>query len=95
MNSPRDLKCAGLVARFIKVPKVVFRRGSDIAIKNNFLNRYLYQRVVHQVLANSPATEKSLNANISACCKSKIVVIPNGIDSSKFLAAPFTLFIKG
>ena len=95
MNSPRDLKCAGLVARFIKVPKVVFRRGSDIAIKNNFLNRYLYQRVVHQVLANSPATEKSLNANnAQLVAKSKIVVIPNGIDSSKFLAAPFTPLYK-
>ena len=95
MNSPRDLKCAGLVARFIKVPKVVFRRGSDIAIKNNFLNRYLYQRVVHQVLVNSPATEKSLNANnAQLVAKSKIVVIPNGIDSSKFLAAPFTPVYK-
>jgi glycosyltransferase involved in cell wall biosynthesis len=89
MNSPRDLKCAGLAARFIKVPKVIFRRGSDIAIKNNMLNRFLYQSVIHKVLVNSPATEKSLNANNKdLVAKSKIKLIPNGIDSSKFLASP-------
>ena len=89
MNSPRDLKCAGLAAHLIKLPKVIFRRGSDIAIKNTNLNRFLYQRVVHLVLVNSPATEKSLNANNALLVdKNKIKLVPNGIDSSKFLGAP-------
>jgi len=91
MNSPRDLKSAGIAAHLIKLPKVIFRRGSDIAIKNNILNRFLYQRVVHKVLVNSPATEASLNANnAQLVAKSKIKLIPNGIDSVKFLGAPFS-----
>ena len=91
MNSPRDLKSAGIAARLIKLPKVIFRRGSDIAIKNNILNRFLYHSVVHKVLVNSPATQASLNANnAQLVAKSKIKLIPNGIDSGKFLGAPFS-----
>ena len=90
MNSPRDLKSAGIAAHLIKLPKVIFRRGSDIAIKNNTLNRFLYQSVVHKVLVNSPATEASLNANnAQLVAKSKIKLIPNGIDSGKFSGTPF------
>ncbi len=91
MNSPRDLKSAGIAAYLLKLPKVIFRRGSDIAIKNNILNRFLYQSVVHKVLVNSPATEASLNANNGQLvAKSKIKLIPNGIDFGKFLSEPFS-----
>lgn len=91
MNSPRDLKCAGLAAWLINTPNVIFRRGSDIAIKNTVLNRFLYQKVVHKVLVNSPATQTSLNANnAQLVAKSKIKLVPNGIDSDKFLDAPFS-----
>lgn len=95
MNSPRDLKCAGLAAHLIKLPRVIFRRGSDIAIKNNKLNRFLYQKVVHQVLVNSPSTGNSLNANNAGLVdKRKIKLIPNGIDSGKFFEEPSNIIYK-
>lgn len=86
MNSPRDLKSAGLASKLIKSPLIIFRRGSDIPVKNNFLNRFLYQQVVHRVLVNSAATKASLNKkNKSMVPDIKIHLVPNGIDSGVFL----------
>jgi glycosyltransferase involved in cell wall biosynthesis len=86
MNSPRDLKSAGIASKLIKAPLIIFRRGSDIPVKNNLLNRFLYQRVVHKVLVNSAATKASLNKNNKDIVPDrKIHLVPNGIDSKIFL----------
>jgi glycosyltransferase involved in cell wall biosynthesis len=86
MNSPRDLKCAGLASKLINSPKIIFRRGSDIPIQDSALNRFLYQRVVDKVLVNSEATKRSLNKNNSQMVPvQKIELVPNGIDTNQFL----------
>ena len=39
LNSPADLKAAGPAARLAGVPLIIYRRGSEIPIKNSMLNR--------------------------------------------------------
>ena len=83
MNLSRDVKIAGMVAKQCGIQRIIYRRGSAIPIKNTFLNRYLFKNVVHEVLANSFATKKTvLQNNQNLIAEEKITVIYNGIDLS-------------
>ena len=42
LNLPSDLKAAGLAAKSAGVKKIIYRRGSAIAVKNTFINRFYY-----------------------------------------------------
>ncbi len=90
LNLSRDLKCGGISARMAGVKKIIFRRGSDRSVRNYFINRYLYQKVVTGILTNSQATKKAiLSDGISLVDPDKITVIPNGIDIQSFLNKDF------
>tara|TARA_R110002051_G_scaffold34256_5_gene76414 strand:+ start:30342 stop:31409 length:1068 start_codon:yes stop_codon:yes gene_type:complete len=81
MNLSRDVKIAGPCAKKAGVKRIIYRRGSAIPIKNSFLNRYYFKRVLTNILANSEATKKTINANNSTLFKEdKIEVIYNGIE---------------
>lgn len=85
LNLPNDLKAAGLAAKFAGLKKIVYRRGSPLAINNNALNSYLFRSVISDVIANSQETKRSILAkNPSLIDSKKITVIYNGIDISKF-----------
>jgi glycosyltransferase involved in cell wall biosynthesis len=80
MNFSNDLKVAAPMAKLAAIPKIVYRRGSDIPIKNTFLNRYLFGKCLTDVLANSEATKRSILQNNPALFpENKIKVIYNGI----------------
>jgi glycosyltransferase involved in cell wall biosynthesis len=84
VNLPADLKIAAPMAKLAGVPRIVYRRGSAIPIKNSFLNRFLFRNCLTDVLVNSEATKKSLlvnNKNLFPV--EKIKVIYNGINVSK------------
>lgn len=90
LNLSRDLKCGGISARMAGVKNIIFRRGSDRSVRNYFINRYLYQKVVTGILTNSQATKKAiLSDGISLVDPDKITVIPNGIDIQSFLNKDF------
>ena len=90
LNLSRDLKCGGISAKMAGVKNIIFRRGSDRSVRNYFINRYLYQKVVTGILTNSQATKKAILSNgISLVDPDKITVIPNGIDTQKFLNKDF------
>lgn len=90
LNLSRDLKCGGISARMAGVKNIIFRRGSDRNVRNYFINRYLYQKVVTGILTNSQATKKAiLSDGISLVDPDKITVIPNGIDIQSFLNKDF------
>ena len=90
LNLSRDLKCGGISAQIAGVKNIIFRRGSDRSVKNYFINRYLYQRVLTGILTNSQATKKAILSNgISLVDPDKITVIPNGIDTQNFLNKDF------
>lgn len=83
MNSSRDLKVMCPIAKETGVRKIIFRRGSDIPIKDSAMNRRLFGRYITDILANSEATKKSiLQNNPDLFDKNKIKIIYNGIDSS-------------
>lgn len=86
INLSRDLKLAGLASKWAGLERIIYRRGSAIPIKNSFLNRYYFQNVVTEVLANSRATERTvLERNPNLFPKEKIKIIYNGIDIKRFL----------
>ncbi len=95
LNLSRDLKCGGIAAKIAGVNKIIFRRGSDRPVRNYFINRYLYQKLVSGILTNSNATKKAiLSKGVSLVSPNKIKVIPNGIDTLSFINRPFNYVRK-
>ena len=95
MNSSEDMKLGGLAAQKAGVSRIIYRRGSAIPIKNSFINRYFFQNVLTEVLANSEATKETINAKKSGLFpKEKITVIPNAINVAKFDELPFENLYK-
>ena len=89
LNLPADLKVAAPAARLAGVRKIVYRRGSAIAVRDSGLNRWLLRRCVDLVLANSEATRTALLARNPALIPAeRIAVIHNGLDLAAFDAEP-------
>lgn len=90
INLSADLKLAGLAANYARIPRIIYRRGSALAIKNSFLNRYYFQKILTDVLANSKATKRTILQNNSALFPAeKIKVIYNPIYIKEFLEKDF------
>ncbi len=85
LNLPADLKAAGVAAKIAGVPKIIYRRGSAIPIKNSVLNRWLFSHVITTIIANSEMTKHTILArNSNLFNPNKIHVIYNGINLKKF-----------
>ena len=85
INLSADLKLAGFSAKTAKVPSIIYRRGSAIPIKDRFLNRLIFAKVVTSIIANSEETKSTINAlNNKLFPKDKIRVIYNGIQTENF-----------
>lgn len=84
LNLPIDLKVAGVAAKIAGVKKIIYRRGMPHPIRNTFINRFLFTKVLTGVIANSKEVERSLiQGNEDWFPKEKVTVIYNGIDTSK------------
>ncbi len=85
MNLSADLKVAGFASKLAKIRRIIYRRGSDIPIKNSILNRYIFSKILTGIIANTEATKKSILVNNSKLFDAnRIKVIYNGINLSKF-----------
>lgn len=85
MNLPQDLKCMGLAAKMACIPRIIYRRGSALPVRNSMLNRYLYGRVITGLIVNSHATRSEVYRNNSRLiAEERVVVIANGIDIAAF-----------
>ncbi len=85
LNLPSDLKAAGLAARLARIPRIIYRRGSAIPIKNTLLNRLVFKYLVDDIIANSEETAKTiLSNNPTLFDKNRIHIIYNGIDLAAF-----------
>ncbi len=81
LNLSSDLKVAGIAAKLAGVRNIIYRRGSAIAIRNTWLNRFLYREVVTDIIANSEETSRTiLQNNHKLVPREKIKIIYNGID---------------
>lgn len=91
INHPGDLKVAGYAAHLAKTPRVIYRRGSAIPIKDRMLNRYIFKHFITDILANSNETKKTIvQLNNQLFPLDKIKVIYNHIDLNEFLNRTFT-----
>ncbi|HNY59434.1 MAG TPA: glycosyltransferase family 4 protein [Bacteroidales bacterium] len=80
LNLPSDMKSAGIAARLAGVNRIIYRRGSAIPIRNTLLNRFLFAKIITEVLANSYETKRTiLSNNKNIIDPEKITVIYNGV----------------
>jgi len=85
LNLSADVKAAGPAARLAGIPHIIYRRGSAIPIRNSILNRFLFRHVVHQVIANSMETQRTImSRNPRLISEHRINIIYNGIDLAVF-----------
>ena len=84
-NLSEDMKIASIAAKWAGVPRIIFRRGSAIPIRDSPMNRYLYRRVVTGIIANSLETKRTILAvNKDLVPEAKISVVYNGIHLEKY-----------
>lgn len=82
MNLPSDLKVAGIAAKIAGVKNIIYRRGMPHPLRNTWLNRFLFQKVLTHVVVNSAEIGKSLaNDNKEWFPADKMVLIYNGVDT--------------
>ncbi len=79
-NLSVDMKLASAACHLAGVQRIVYRRGSAIPIRNSPLNRFLFRRVLTDIIANSEETRRTIFQNNPYLVpKSKIKLIYNGI----------------
>jgi glycosyltransferase involved in cell wall biosynthesis len=84
MNLPSDLKVAGIAAKLAGVKKIIYRRGMPHPLRNTWLNRFLFSRVLTHVVVNSKEIGRSLKqGNEEWFPEEKMVLIYNGVDTSR------------
>jgi glycosyltransferase involved in cell wall biosynthesis len=79
-NLSYDMKVASIAAKMAGVPRIIYRRGSAIPVRNSIINRYLFRKVLTNIVANSYETRRTILANNPELVpEKKIRVIYNGI----------------
>jgi glycosyltransferase involved in cell wall biosynthesis len=95
MNLPSDLKVAGIAEKLAGVKKIIYRRGMPHPLRNTFLNRFLFTKILTHVVVNSKEIGRSLQeGNESWFPEEKIVLIYNGVDTSKPIDKTRKIFEK-
>jgi glycosyltransferase involved in cell wall biosynthesis len=85
INHPRDLRKAAIAARMAGVKKVIYRRGTVSPVKRNLINRWIFDRMITEVITNSDANRDiMIRKKPNLYHTDKINVIYNGLDISKF-----------
>jgi glycosyltransferase involved in cell wall biosynthesis len=85
LGLPSDVKLAGIAAKFAGVRKIIYRRGSAVAVRNTWLNRFLYRNVITDIITNSEEIRrKFLERNKNFIPLSKIHLVYNGVELSKY-----------
>ncbi|MFT3741003.1 MAG: glycosyltransferase [Breznakibacter sp.] len=78
INRPAEMKVLALMGKCAGIRQIVYRRGSDVTVKNNLVNRFFLEKMVNKIIANSEATKRSLLITGMHLDK-KIRVIYNGV----------------
>lgn len=89
INSTFELKSIGLLLPQSSNRKVVFNRGIPKVIKTSYLKKYLFSKVVTDVVVNSNCVKDSLS-NWTNCLRKEPEVVFHGIDPSTQLQAKLT-----
>lgn len=85
---PRDMKAGGLAARLAGVPQIIYRRGIAVAVKNRWLNRFFYGRVITKLIVNSEETLRCVLAeNPQLIERARAHRLPCDLDCAAFDAS--------
>jgi len=83
LGLPSDVKSGGIAAKLAGVPKIIYRRGTALPVKNSFLNKFIFKHVVTNVITNSIEIKKKfLEHNPNLFPNQNIHVIYNGIETN-------------
>lgn len=95
INLPSDLKLAGLAAKIAGVKHIIYRRGMPHPLRGTFLNKFLFTKVLTNVVVNSNEVARSLTQNNEAWFpQEKIVLVNNGVDTKIPLIPSTKLYEK-
>ena len=93
MNSSTDLKLCFWPSKLAKVENVIYRRGMPHPIKNSFLNRVIFSKMLTKVIVNSKEIEKSIFINNNKIIsKEKVVLLYNGVDKDDYIQTDAKLY---
>lgn len=82
MNLPSDLKIGGIAAKLCGVKKIIYRRGMPHPLRNTWLNRFLFTKVLTDIIVNSEEIGRSLiKGNESWFPQDKLRLLYNGVDT--------------
>ncbi|MCF8346953.1 MAG: glycosyltransferase family 4 protein [Bacteroidales bacterium] len=80
-----DVKLGGPAAKMAGVEHIIYRRGSAIPVRNSFFNRYLFRKVLTQIITNSGEIMQNIfMRNPHIIDQNKVQVIYNGVDLEKW-----------
>jgi glycosyltransferase involved in cell wall biosynthesis len=81
LSLPSDIKAAATASASAGIKRIIYRRGLARPVRNSFFNRFLFRKVITDVIANSEETRRTILENNSKMFDfSRINVIYNGID---------------
>ncbi len=81
ISSSHDLKTGAIAAKLAGVKKIVYYRALATPVKNRWLNRLIFGKVLTHIVANSEETKKTLLQNLSNIVNADDVkVVYQGLD---------------
>jgi len=84
LGLPSDVKTGGIASKRAGVKKIIYRRGTALPVKRTWLNQWLFNKVVTNIIANSHEIQKLISKNFSRDFDSgKVQLIYNGIEIDK------------
>lgn len=83
-NRTKDLKAAGPAARAAGVGTVLSFRESDFPLKDKLYYRWYFNRMATGLVVASEATRRTLLASAPWLDRTRIHLLPKGIDSGRF-----------
>jgi len=86
-NSGRDLLLANYIKKYNGHTAIIFRRGLDRAIANNYFNRLKYKKI-DRIIVNSAATANTVRQSLPWFPQKNIQLVYNPIDSQAFSEFP-------
>lgn len=85
MNSSIDLKLCFIPCKLAGVQNVIYRRGMPHPIKNTFLNRLIFSKMLTKLIVNSKEIERSIFINNDKIIsRDKVLLLYNGIDKNDY-----------
>lgn len=81
-TTSQDVKFGSLAAKIAGVKNIVYIRGLAVPIKNSFVNRFIFKRVLTHFIANSLETKKQILKHLkNVLPENKIEIIYHGIEN--------------